>query len=93
MSPKSAVASPTAGFYRHFGKRLLDILLSILATVVLFPFFLIIAVAIRLETPGPIFYVQDRLGLHGKIFPAIKFRTMTTPSGYRITKYFRTIRT
>jgi lipopolysaccharide/colanic/teichoic acid biosynthesis glycosyltransferase len=77
MSLKSEVASPPAGFYRHFGKRLLDIILSILATVVLFPFFLIIAIAIRLETPGPIFYVQDRLGLRGKIFHAIKFRTMT----------------
>jgi undecaprenyl phosphate N,N'-diacetylbacillosamine 1-phosphate transferase len=70
-------STPPATFYRRTGKRLLDIFLSILALIVLFPFFLIMAIAIRLETPGPIFYFQDRLGLGGKIFSAVKFRTMT----------------
>ncbi|MGB7539198.1 MAG: sugar transferase [Anaerolineales bacterium] len=65
------------GFYRRYGKRLLDFFLSILALLVLSPFFLIAALAIRLESPGPILYVQDRLGMHGKIFRAFKFRTMT----------------
>jgi len=65
------------GFYRRYGKRLLDLLLSILALIVLAPFFLIMALAIRLESRGPILYVQDRLGMHGKIFRAFKFRTMT----------------
>jgi undecaprenyl phosphate N,N'-diacetylbacillosamine 1-phosphate transferase len=73
-------SSHPAGFYRHYGKRLLDIVLSILALVVLSPFFMLIAIAIRLETPGPVLYLQDRLGLHGKIFSAIKFRTMTHAS-------------
>ena len=65
------------GFYRRYGKRLLDLFLSILALIVLAPFFLIAAVLIRLESPGPVFYIQDRLGMHGKIFRAYKFRTMT----------------
>jgi|WetSurMetagenome_2_1015567.scaffolds.fasta_scaffold35403_3 undecaprenyl phosphate N,N'-diacetylbacillosamine 1-phosphate transferase len=65
------------GFYRRYGKRLLDLFLSILALVVLTPFFLFIALAISLESPGPVFYIQDRLGMHGKIFRAYKFRTMT----------------
>jgi undecaprenyl phosphate N,N'-diacetylbacillosamine 1-phosphate transferase len=65
------------GFYRRYGKRLLDIVLSILALIVLLPFFLVFAVAIKLESPGPVFYIQDRLGLCGKIFRALKFRTMT----------------
>jgi lipopolysaccharide/colanic/teichoic acid biosynthesis glycosyltransferase len=77
MSLTPEVALSPTNFYRRIGKRLLDIFLSILALVVLFPFFLIMAIAIRLETPGPIFYVQDRLGLRGKIFRAVKFRTMT----------------
>jgi undecaprenyl phosphate N,N'-diacetylbacillosamine 1-phosphate transferase len=77
MSITSEIASPPAGFYRRYGKRLLDIVLSIIAMIVLFPFFVLFAAAILLESPGPIFYVQDRLGLRGKIFPAIKFRTMT----------------
>jgi len=74
---ESESAPLPATFYRRFGKRLLDIVLSILALIVLFPFFLIMAIAVRLESPGPILYFQDRLGLRGKIFPAIKFRTMT----------------
>jgi undecaprenyl phosphate N,N'-diacetylbacillosamine 1-phosphate transferase len=65
------------GFYRRYGKRLLDLLLSILALVVLTPFFLLIGLAISLESPGPVFYIQDRLGMHGKTFRAYKFRTMT----------------
>jgi undecaprenyl phosphate N,N'-diacetylbacillosamine 1-phosphate transferase len=77
MSLTPEVALSPTNFYRRIGKRLLDIFLSILALVVLFPFFLIMAIAIRWETPGPIFYVQDRLGLRGKIFRAVKFRTMT----------------
>ncbi len=65
------------GFYRQYGKRLLDLFLTILALIVLAPFFLIAALVIRLESPGPVFYVQERLGMHGKIFRAFKFRTMT----------------
>ena len=77
MATQSDISFSPKGFYRRYGKRLLDIVLSILALIVLSPFFLIIAIAIRWETPGPIFYFQDRLGRSGKIFQAIKFRTMT----------------
>jgi undecaprenyl phosphate N,N'-diacetylbacillosamine 1-phosphate transferase len=65
------------GFYRRYGKPLLDLILSILALIILSPFFLLAALAIRLESPGPVFYIQDRLGMHGKVFRAFKFRTMT----------------
>jgi undecaprenyl phosphate N,N'-diacetylbacillosamine 1-phosphate transferase len=65
------------GFYRRFGKRLLDIVLSTLAIIAFLPLFTVIALAIRLETPGPILYIQERLGWKGKKFHAIKFRTMT----------------
>jgi undecaprenyl phosphate N,N'-diacetylbacillosamine 1-phosphate transferase len=65
------------GFYRRFGKRLLDIFLALLSLLVLLPFFLIVAAAIRWESPGPILYVQERLGWKGKVFRAYKFRTMT----------------
>jgi undecaprenyl phosphate N,N'-diacetylbacillosamine 1-phosphate transferase len=65
------------GFYRRAGKRLLDIVLSVLALIVLLPFFLFFALAIRLESPGPVFYVQERLGRLGRTFRALKFRTMT----------------
>jgi undecaprenyl phosphate N,N'-diacetylbacillosamine 1-phosphate transferase len=69
--------SPPRGFYRRFGKRWLDVFLSILALLVLLPFFAAMALAVRLDSPGPVFYVQDRLGWRGRIFRALKFRTMT----------------
>jgi undecaprenyl phosphate N,N'-diacetylbacillosamine 1-phosphate transferase len=68
---------PPRGFYRRFGKRLMDVFLSILSIAAFLPLFLIMAVIIRLDSPGPVFYVQDRLGYRGKIFKALKFRTMT----------------
>ena len=69
--------TPPGGFYRRFGKRLLDIFLSILSIAAFLPFFLILAAVIRLDSPGPVFYIQERLGYKGKIFKALKFRTMT----------------
>jgi len=56
---------------------MLDIFLSIVSIVAFLPLFLIMAAVIRRDSPGPIFYVQDRLGYQGKIFKAYKFRTMT----------------
>jgi lipopolysaccharide/colanic/teichoic acid biosynthesis glycosyltransferase len=68
---------PPGGFYARRGKRALDIFLTILALVVLSPFLLIFAVLIRLDSPGPIIFRQERLGRGGKTFLAWKFRTMT----------------
>ena len=60
-----------------FFKRLFDIVLSILALVVTFIPSLVIAVAIKCVSKGPIFYFQDRLGLNGKEIRIIKFRKMS----------------
>lgn len=57
-------------------KRLSDIIFSSLALVALMPVFAAIAVAIKLDSPGPVFYRQPRVGRHKKIFNIIKFRTM-----------------
>lgn len=57
-------------------KRLLDILLSAFSAVVLFPVMLLIALAIRLDSPGPVFFRQKRFGRCGKAFEILKFRTM-----------------
>lgn len=62
-------------FYRVV-KRAADIICSLTALVVLSPVFLITAVAIRLEDGGPVFYVQKRNGLNGKVFRMYKFRSM-----------------
>lgn len=62
-------------FYKPV-KRLLDIMLSLLALVVLSPVLLIIALFIKLESPGPVLFTQKRVGLHKTHFNIIKFRTM-----------------
>ena len=57
-------------------KRLLDILLATLAIIVLIPVFIVIAVCIKLEDGGSILYFRERIGLRGRRFDIIKFRTM-----------------
>ncbi len=57
-------------------KRVLDVLLSGMALAVLAPFMLVIALLIRLDSPGPIFYRAARIGRKGRTFTCLKFRTM-----------------
>jgi len=62
--------------YRHFLKRFIDLLLSFLALVILSPVFLIIAIAIKLDSKGPVLFKQERIGKGGKVFKIYKFRSM-----------------
>ena len=57
-------------------KRLMDVVISLLAVVCLIPFYLFSALAVKFSSPGPIFFLQERVGINGKIFSIIKFRTM-----------------
>jgi lipopolysaccharide/colanic/teichoic acid biosynthesis glycosyltransferase len=57
-------------------KRALDVTLSGIGLLASSPLWPVIAVAIKLETPGPVFYAQARVGEHGRIFDALKFRSM-----------------
>jgi putative colanic acid biosynthesis UDP-glucose lipid carrier transferase len=66
-------------------KRLFDIVSSSLALLVLFPFFALIVLAIKLNSPGPVFYMQPRVGKKGKVFNVWKFRTMTE-AGHPVSK-------
>lgn len=61
--------------YRFF-KRAMDIIISLLALVLLSPVFLITALAIKIESKGPVIFKQDRLGLGAKVFKIYKFRSM-----------------
>ena len=70
-----AVAVPVK--MHGFLKRFLDIIFSIMSIVLLFPVFLIIALAIRIESRGNIFYVSKRAGMGYRIFNFYKFRTMS----------------
>ena len=62
--------------YKKFGKRMIDLLLSSCAIVVLFPVLLILVIAIRVDSPGPVFFRQKRVGIHKTHFGILKFRTM-----------------
>lgn len=57
-------------------KRFLDILVALTATIVLFPVFVLVAIAIKLDSPGSVFFSQKRVGEQEKEFSIYKFRTM-----------------
>ena len=57
-------------------KRLFDVVLSLFALIILSPLFLVLIVAIKLDSPGPILFKQKRVGIHKTHFNILKFRTM-----------------
>lgn len=59
-----------------FVKRILDIILSLCGMIVLSPLFLVLIIAIKLDSKGPVLFKQKRIGLHKKHFFILKFRTM-----------------
>ncbi|MCF7832598.1 MAG: sugar transferase [Candidatus Marinimicrobia bacterium] len=91
--------------WEKFIKRLTDITISILGLLMFLPFGLILALLIKIDSRGPVFYTQDRLGLYSKLFRIIKFRSMkhnvkeagekvilTTENDVRVTKIGQFIR-
>ena len=62
-------------FYK-FVKRAFDIFASLLALILLSPLLLVIAIAIKIDSKGPVLFKQNRIGLNGKIFTIYKFRSM-----------------
>lgn len=60
----------------NFLKRAVDLILSLLGLIIAFPVMLLIALLIKLTSPGPVFYIQKRVGRMGKPFMLYKFRTM-----------------
>jgi len=57
-------------------KRVLDLVLSLAVAIVTLPLWVAIVIAIKLDSPGPVFFVQDRVGLNGRHFRCFKFRSM-----------------
>jgi undecaprenyl phosphate N,N'-diacetylbacillosamine 1-phosphate transferase len=89
------------GIYRRYIKRLMDILLSLCAIIVLSPVMLIIAILVRVKLGSPVIFKQKRPGLNEKIFTLYKFRTMTDkrgengellPDSERLTKFGKMLR-
>lgn len=65
---------PVDGY--SLAKRLIDIVLALLGLIGTLPIWIVIAILIRRDSPGPILFVQERVGLHGRKFRFIKFRSM-----------------
>ena len=90
--------------WERAAKRLFDIFVAFLALTVISPILTIIAIAIKLDSKGPVFFSQERVGLNGKPFNVIKFRTMiqdaeadtgpvwATEADPRVTKVGRVLR-
>ncbi|HEY1987107.1 MAG TPA: sugar transferase [Terracidiphilus sp.] len=57
-------------------KRILDVLISTAILILLSPLLLVLAIAIKLDSPGPLLYISERIGKKGRVFGCIKFRTM-----------------
>ena len=64
-------------------KRVFDTVLSAFALVLLSPLLLVIAIAIKMDSPGPVFYFSERIGKKGRVFRCIKFRTMVLDADKR----------
>jgi len=95
------------GFYvgrvQRVGKRTVDLLAALAVFLVTSPFFVLSALIIKLESPGRVFYSQERVGEHGKPFKVLKFRSMredaekdgpvwATADDARVTRFGRFIR-
>jgi exopolysaccharide biosynthesis polyprenyl glycosylphosphotransferase len=67
-------------------KRLTDILVSLVGLVGLFPVMVAVAIAVKLDSGGPIFYIAERMGKKGRVFRCIKFRTMIRDADQRLSE-------
>jgi len=97
------VESEIMPFWHFVVKRLIDIIASGIALILLIPVYLFLAIGVKLSSPGPIFFLQERIGKNGIPFHIIKFRTMcqnaekagpqlSSSHDPRITKIGRTMR-
>lgn len=69
---------------RDAAKRFMDIVLATLALVILAPVFALVALVIKIDSRGPVFFAHRRLGRNGRHFDCLKFRTMETDAEHRV---------
>jgi exopolysaccharide biosynthesis polyprenyl glycosylphosphotransferase len=77
-APYLKLVDTPANHYAGIMKSISDVYFSILALTLLLPFFLLIALIIKIDSRGPIFFIQERIGLRGRKFRLYKFRTMVS---------------
>lgn len=75
-SPFIVINNRLMSEWQYSLKRIADVVLSLLAMILLSPIYLITAIIVKTTSPGPVFYAQERIGLHGRPFRMHKFRSM-----------------
>ncbi len=81
--PIVALTAPTLRGWQLVAKRTMDLLGSVVGLVVLSPVFALVALLVRRDSPGPVFFTQERVGQGGRPFRIVKFRTMVTDAEAR----------
>lgn len=76
LFPPTVYTSKGLGFSARFFKRALDIVGALIGLVLSAPIILLAAVAIKMDSPGPVFFIQKRVGENGRVFRMLKLRTM-----------------
>ena len=68
-------------------KAVCDFFIALIALIILSPLFLIVAIAIKIDSKGPVFFVQKRVGKNGKEFKCVKFRSMSEKANHECPSY------
>ena len=83
---KAYKLSRSQKIYRGF-KAVMDFLIALVAVILLSPLFLVVAVMIKLDSKGPVFFTQKRIGKGGKLFNCLKFRSMSVEARHDVAGY------
>ncbi len=78
--PLMSVRDSASRSWRAATKRIIDVVVGGLILIAISPLLLLIALAVKFDSPGPVFFVQERMGLDGKLFPMVKYRSMRIDS-------------
>ena len=76
--------------WNQYIKRIMELLIVTIGGIFILPFFILIAVIVKLSSPGPVFYKHKRLGKNGKLFYAYKFRSMISDADQKLQKIVET---
>ena len=86
--PMLDLRAPALNDRQRLAKRIFDILVTGFSIIILFPLFIVIAIIIKLDSPGPIFFRQQRVGENGRFFKMYKFRSMIPDADKYLKKMF-----
>lgn len=76
--------------YAHFFKRLFDLLISLIGILLLIPLWIVLFLIIKIDSRGPIFFTQKRVGIHKTYFKILKFRTMRVDAPHDVPTHLLT---